>query len=494
MSVTSVGNYVMFREPGNGQRPVVAVLCPDDFAPQSVKLNRPFDKYVSLVAMVDMPHRFAWARTSQLSPIPGENADMTTLSIDQQDARDSAAFWRGAAGGLTYWRDVAQALDRNEISSSRSVASRVITISDDEDDDEDEDAEMYLETAKRLSLSLLSSSSASLPTPSCTPPGKRRRIRDQKELGQTYGSDQDEGDDLYPKPEQQSMAILPDRPPLFQPYNNTDLYSQHLFKQAQSTSITSPESEQDLDKSPRRTARQSLHERVSLDPIFGMSGLRKNASAPTSDAIQGDISESREFIRIVVGRDAEEFMLPKEVLWNRVYFRDSMTGTNHFALNEQNIWELRHPQLVNMEAQEFRLVAEYLSGDKFGLREPETPDQEDEAIAQCVAAWDAAEKLDMHDMLDEIAHRVEFLAWEDTCLLVFAKKVYSAQGPVLPAHDTVRNWLSGTLAKRFWALEMDPVMGSQFRKYLRRLPELERDVFVKRGVLLTQGAADEDSD
>lgn len=204
-------------------------------------------------------------------------------------------------------------------------------------------------------------------------------------------------------------------------------------------------------------------------------------------------SASKDFIQVHVGPNREIRTLQKKDLWDRPYFQDTRTGTNHFGLNADNTWELRHPQLVNIDSEDFQFVAEYLIDGDFGLRQPENQEQTKEAIAQCVSAWETGEKLGMDDMLEHIAEKIKFLEWDNEDVLTLAILIYRSSGPSLHAHEVMKDWVSSYLAHHFWVYIKDDTIGEYFRKRMRRLPELERDVFVKRAHSLTTGAEpDED--
>jgi hypothetical protein len=208
-------------------------------------------------------------------------------------------------------------------------------------------------------------------------------------------------------------------------------------------------------------------------------------------------SQSKDFVRVAIGPDKEIRNLQKKDVWNRPYFRDSRTGINHFSLDEDNNWELRHPQLVHVDLEDFRFIAEYLEDGEFGLRIPEGHDENKESIAQCMSAWATAEKLGMDDLLEHIAEKVKFLEWDNEDVLTLAIIIYRTSGPSLHAHDTMRDWISSSLAHHFWTYTKDEAVAPYFRKRLRKLPELERDVFVKRAKSLTTGTEpdeDEESD
>ena len=182
-------------------------------------------------------------------------------------------------------------------------------------------------------------------------------------------------------------------------------------------------------------------------------------------------------------------------VWNRPYFRDPRTGINRFTINDDGAWELRHPELMKIDPDDFQFVAEFLTDGDFGVRFPEDDEQTKEAVAQCVSAWETAEKLGLDDMLELIAEKVKFLSWDNADALTWAIIVYRTSGPVLPAHEAMRDWISGYLAHHFWTYIKDETMHSVFRKRIRKLPELERDIFVKRSQSLATGAEpDEDQE
>jgi hypothetical protein len=208
-------------------------------------------------------------------------------------------------------------------------------------------------------------------------------------------------------------------------------------------------------------------------------------------------SESTDFIRVVVGPNKEIRNFQKEHVWDRPYFRDSRTGTNRFEPSEDKVWELRHPELATIDIEDFRFVAEFLTDDDFGVRIPDTPEQNKEAIAQCVTAWEAGEKLGMDDLLEHIAEKVRYLEWDKEDVLTLAIMVYRTPDPVLPAYTTMREYLSSLMAHHFWAYIKDDIVGPYFRKRLRRLPEMERDVLERRAEILRKGEEqdeDEESD
>jgi hypothetical protein len=226
-------------------------------------------------------------------------------------------------------------------------------------------------------------------------------------------------------------------------------------------------------------------------------------------------SKSKDFVQIPVGPDREIRTFQKKDVWDRSYFRDSRTGTNHFIINQNGMWELKYPRLDKVNIEDFQFVAEYLTDGDFGLRQPETHQMKD-AIAQCVSAWETANKLNMDDMLEHIAEKVKFLEWDNEDVLILAIMVYRAQGPLLDAHRDMRDWVSSYLDHHFWSCTSSPstlynfwvvnrsrtfpdmkddAIGPFFMKKLRLLDGLECDVLSKRAKRLAMGIEmDEDKE
>jgi hypothetical protein len=197
-----------------------------------------------------------------------------------------------------------------------------------------------------------------------------------------------------------------------------------------------------------------------------------------------------------VGPDLDVRTLHKKDVWDRPYFKDTRTGINYFTFNEENNWELRHPCFSRIEVDDFQFVAEYLTDGAFGVRHPEGAENKD-AIAQCVSAWETAEKIGMADLLEHIAEKVKYIEWDNEDVLSLAILIYrtSGPGPIPHAHEMMRDWISTYLAYHYWGYIKADALRNIFIKRLRNLPELERDVTVKRGQDLAIGAeADENAE
>lgn len=201
-----------------------------------------------------------------------------------------------------------------------------------------------------------------------------------------------------------------------------------------------------------------------------------------------DISrtESKDFVRIPVGGEVRTLL--KAHVWDRPYFRDPLSGTDRFRFNEEDdVYDLAYPELTKLDPADFQFLAEFWTDGDFGLRNPEGPEQTKEAIAQCVSAWEVADKLGFFDLLEHIVEKVQFYEWDNVDVLILAVIIYRSPHEPTEAHLTMRNWISGYLAQQFWSYVRDETLGHLFRRKLKAIPALEREVFEKRAVMLASG-------
>jgi len=188
--------------------------------------------------------------------------------------------------------------------------------------------------------------------------------------------------------------------------------------------------------------------------------------------------QSKAFIHIPVGPDQVIHTFQKKDVWDRPYFRNAGAAINYFAMDDEGTWVLRHPKLTSISSEDFRFVSDYLTRDDFGIHYPENPEQNQEAICQCVAAWDVADKLGAADMQDYIAKKVQYIEWELADVLTFAIVIYRS-GPSLLDDDPIRDWVSGYIAQHYFAYLKDETISTAFRKNIRKLRALWKDVLVK---------------
>ncbi|KAF1836248.1 hypothetical protein BDW02DRAFT_546657 [Decorospora gaudefroyi] len=234
-------------------------------------------------------------------------------------------------------------------------------------------------------------------------------------------------------------------------------------------------------------------QRSFLDDFCGR--LNQNLKEPTSDIVDGELSESKDFVQILIGPTNEISTLAKQSVWNRPYWRDPRRGINHFDMNEDGIWELRHPGLDEIESEDFVFVAEYLESGDFGYRRPQGGEDMEEAVAQCMSAWFAAERLDMSDLMDYIVEklqkRIEPAMYD---VMVFACQIYNSPDTGLPSYQWLKDYLATSIAENYWIYLSDDHLSSSFIEKLQLFPELERDIYMRRLVALEQRLEPEDDD
>jgi hypothetical protein len=495
MALTRPGAYVLYKELGVNQPAQPGITYADDHAPRDIQQARP-SGYVTLVLLIGERLQFRWAATPQLSPlVPINIADGATRSDQLRQAWERAVFCQEAGLGLDYWRDEFEDQTRVNTLPNLDLDAHPDSALEELAGDEEKVDEELAEALRNSRKDYYSSHSFVLPTLSRSSTGKHWSNKSNPEVITLDDDEDDDDNDLYTRPPRLRASPSSKRP-----------YPSHHHESLQSSSpnildcsepyrkrarTVHPSERQNVNSVPTQKKRLP----TTLDELLRQSSLNHHSAPPVSDVIEGDISQSKDFVRVLVGPGREIRNFQKKDLWNRPYFQDSRTGVNYFGLDDDNAWELRHPQLPNIDLEDFRFVAEYITDGKFGLRNPEGQDQIKEAIAQCISAWETGEKLGMDDLLEHIAEKVKFLEWDNEDVLTLAILIYRTSGPSLHAHDMMKDWISSYLAHHFWTYIKDDVVGPFFRKRLRRLPELERDVFVKRAQTLTTGAeSDEDEE
>ncbi|KAJ5024857.1 hypothetical protein J3E72DRAFT_388151 [Bipolaris maydis] len=235
-------------------------------------------------------------------------------------------------------------------------------------------------------------------------------------------------------------------------------------------------------------------------PLFQQSSILDSISLsnilnkPTSDTVDGELTQSKQFIHILVGSPTPHLrILPQQSLWNRPYFRDPRRGLNHFDYID-NTWVLRHPALPHIDPEHFDFAAEYLESDGFGIRLPPDPDNSSTTtssevhstvLEQCCAAWNVADRLDMHDLMEHVVDKLQAIRPGREEMMVFACRIFAKRGGVdLPGHYRLKEHLARYVAENWW--EYIRELGTVFVGRLVRLPELERDVCEKRLEMLNE--------
>lgn len=195
---------------------------------------------------------------------------------------------------------------------------------------------------------------------------------------------------------------------------------------------------------------------------------------------------SKDFVLVRVGPDEDERLLPTSYVWNRPYFREPTGGIMYFETNDDDIYELSHPGLAEIMPEDFAYVAQYLESGIFGLQHPEGEMAVQNAFAESMAAWTAAEKLGMTDLMEHVVDKVERLApWDMWDAMAFACIVYQTAGPFLPVQERMKDVLATDLAQHYWVYIQDDHLSDAFIQRLKDLPELERDILRRRTVALS---------
>jgi hypothetical protein len=188
-------------------------------------------------------------------------------SEEQRQAWDEAGQLKGAEAGLEYWRKEVNKQIGSETSQSLDQYPEEL-VGDEEEKDE------QLAEAIRISLETHRRESTNLPTPSSSPPQRNWRRSPQSAI--TIDSDEDS---LYASPPKRP-CFSPER---VRPSRQRDDVTSSLPNTRKRIRDESPE----LDPSSQQTKyRPALS---GLDQLLGRSSLSQRSTAPTSDAIEGDM-------------------------------------------------------------------------------------------------------------------------------------------------------------------------------------------------------------
>ncbi len=167
-----------------------------------------------------------------------------------------------------------------------------------------------------------------------------------------------------------------------------------------------------------------------------------------------------------------------------------------FVVNEDDMWELQHPALSEIDPEDFTFIAEYLESGSFGIRHPQDDEEKNEGFIQICSTWTTADKLGMTDLLDHIVERMEALRpWDLVNVLAFIRCIYASPGSSLPAHVDMKHMLATYIAENYWEYIDDDGLKGLFAQRLKDLPELERDICVRRAFKIeVDRNAEEDED
>ncbi|KAF2852879.1 hypothetical protein T440DRAFT_22080 [Plenodomus tracheiphilus IPT5] len=483
----TIGSFVLYRQSGSTLPLWPALLCPDDFAPQEC-LNTDPRTHVHLILIVGDKLTFRWALRSEIHhydpfiPFSDEETVGNTPGLGEAYAMSNTAIEDGL--GLEHWRRRI----RNEVlaSSSDSEVFYAEPCSDSSVGFDDTDMQMAIERSR---LDFERVSKPKLLTPSPTPP---KALKGASKVFITVDSDSDNDDDNDVR-RQPSRTLYrpafstlrrpatptrkdPRKPARDVPFKPSSSLEGFLGPRSQSslTVPAVPESCQALLFAPK----------VFADGL-NLKRLSKASNAPRSDIVVGDIEASKTHVRVRVGQDQEQHLLVKARVWDRPYFREANAGIMYFSMDDDDMFELKHPGLANVVPDDFAYIAEYLESDQFGHVNPQGVDQENEAFSQIVAAWTVAEQLGMTDLMDHIIDKLERLApWDLWHVMLFACTVYGSSGLLLPVQDRIKEVLARNIAENYFVFIEDDHLSVDFIQRLKDLPELDRDVTVERAAIL----------
>lgn len=150
------------------------------------------------------------------------------------------------------------------------------------------------------------------------------------------------------------------------------------------------------------------------------------------------------------------------------------------------------PALLTISPDDFRYAADYLSTGTFGIRVIDDGNR-DTAMAECMAAWEVADRLGMEDLLDlVIAKSRQAMPWSLEEVSVYASIVYRTADSLLDSHATMKYMLAEFIAENFY--DYLDQFGEMFTTGMRKFPELERDVFKKLADLADKRLQAEDEE
>ncbi|KAH6616305.1 hypothetical protein C7974DRAFT_42200 [Boeremia exigua] len=518
------GTVILFRE--QYRTPLwPAVYITDAATPASFLKTRPhgFWSVVLKLAPILNTSHLRWAQTSQMIPFDPSAADDSTKRSTPglEDAYDVAREAQESGFDLQYWKVI--------LASSQD--QQIITIdSDDEDWNHDPQMQIAIKMGliKDTSLKAKVAGSEHLnarpgpsipraeifapyPSSSELPLPSRRPVL-QAPTPTPSPTNRSSFLYHYPQPLQRASSPFIDSdaetPSPLQKRKRgdhlEDLYDKSPSHRRRKTNIAAGPKTPELISQPAVASKNSARSSLTANQVFRRNGLNAStlvSAPPDADVIEEDLDESSQFVQVFVGPEVDptsdsnidperrkyKLQLLKHHLWDRHYFRDKISARNYFEPIGDNTWELVHPRLTDIQPEDFRWAAEFLSDGDFGIREPENEEQVAEAFAQCMSAWNTAELLSMDDLLEHISVKISAARpwWDLWNVMAFACSIYQSD-LALQAHDELKALFSEYIADLFHIYLDDDYLSSTFLTRLKQLPELERDILTKRVARLEQ--------
>ncbi|KAJ4304999.1 hypothetical protein N0V90_000527 [Kalmusia sp. IMI 367209] len=310
----------------------------------------------------------------------------------------------------------------------------------------------------------------------------RRAIEDQQKSSHlptptpsnSSGYTETESDDEYLK-EAKRLSLAEHRS-----RNNTELSTSSpppLEKLTHTTIVPNPFCARGLGDLPNQ-----FHPTVECNSVNSSKRVSKRPHIEDSDIVEGDISDSREFVTFLIGKEREPFFIPLAEVQKRPYLSNDKIGC--LTTMEDGTYRINLPCLEEFHRDDFGFVADFLQTGRFGYSVIDDENRR-EALAQCAAAWEIGDRLGMEDLLEHIAEKLEQLRpWELEDAFIFATIVYMTPDALLDGHERVKRLLTDFLAENFYDLARKH--GDSFTYRLQKVPELERDIHLKMVELAEQ--------
>lgn len=203
------------------------------------------------------------------------------------------------------------------------------------------------------------------------------------------------------------------------------------------------------------------------------------------------------FVTVYGGDPPEAHSIPTRDLVDRAYFRSEMTGKCYFEFDKKSKqMRLTHPNLPELSSQHLGYVLEFLTQGTFTLLPPNEDNDPGTPFIQCGSAWEAAELLDMDDMIEHVADKLEteVKPWEMYDVLYFAGRLYDSDVTPYEATERLKAMLVKFIVDRYDEYQGSDELGNSFRNQLKSRRDLEEAIQAKRFGLVASQEASRDED
>lgn len=209
--------------------------------------------------------------------------------------------------------------------------------------------------------------------------------------------------------------------------------------------------------------------KVGLNPDGGRVGLNPD-----------DLKNDSALVTIYVGPDDEEFIVPRESIKTRPYFRDVQ------AL-ENEVWVIRRNFYRAIDPEKFKWIADFLSTGDFGHRIPTedserkelTDESKQDIFLECAEAYEVAKEVVMDDLIDLILEKLQSIKpWSPLVALSFATIIFQEPTDAScrsEAEENILKTFGNYLAKRFWYFNENHY--TSWKERMTRYPGMAREVY-----------------